>query len=258
MLALIGAINGVAPVAAPIIGGTLCDRIGWQGIFCILLAIGALLLTGSYRFRESLPAARRNNLSWAICCTTSAPYCATDSMRPICCSSPSRRAYCSPTSPRRPLSYRSTSDSRPSNSASASPSTPGAIGCAAAFAVRFRRPEQGTRTGCLGMIGFAVAEAAAMATGCSFWIYEGLLIGLLFSMGLTFTTSTTLAMECTRNESGIASALLGAAGFAFGGIVSPLVGLGNTMYPRVPFSSSAPRIVAGTATSGHRTGLAAA
>ena len=37
-------------------------------------------------------------------------------------------------------------------------------------------------------------------------------------------------MECTRNESGIASALLGAAGFAFGGIVSPLVGLGNTMY----------------------------
>lgn len=64
MLALIGAINGVAPVAAPIIGGALCDRIGWQGIFCILLAIGALLLAGSYRFRESLPATRHNAVAW--------------------------------------------------------------------------------------------------------------------------------------------------------------------------------------------------
>ena len=78
-------------------------------------------------------------------------------------------------------------------------------------------------------------------------------------MGLTFTTSTTLAMECTRNESGIASALLGAAGFAFGGIVSPLVGLGNTMY-----STGAVFIVCALGSwlalrlSGHRTGLAAA
>ena len=30
MLAVIGAINGVAPVTAPIIGGALTDRIGWQ------------------------------------------------------------------------------------------------------------------------------------------------------------------------------------------------------------------------------------
>lgn len=48
-------------------------------------------------------------------------------------------------------------------------------------------------------------------------------------MGLTFTASTTLAMDCERANSGTASALFGAAGFAFGGIVSPLVGLGDIL-----------------------------
>ena len=36
-------------------------------------------------------------------------------------------------------------------------------------------------------------------------------------------------MECQRENAGIASALLGAMGFAFGGMVSPLVGLGDIM-----------------------------
>ena len=50
-----------------------------------------------------------------------------------------------------------------------------------------------------------------------------------FSMGLTFTASTTLDMDCERANSGTASALFGAAGFAFGGIVSLLVGLGDIL-----------------------------
>ena len=43
-LAIIGAINGVAPVAAPIIGGGLTEGIGWKGIFWVLLALGIILL----------------------------------------------------------------------------------------------------------------------------------------------------------------------------------------------------------------------
>ncbi len=48
-------------------------------------------------------------------------------------------------------------------------------------------------------------------------------------MGLTFTASTTLAMDCERRYAGAASALLGALCFASGGIVSPLVGLGDIL-----------------------------
>ena len=64
MLAVIGAINGIAPVAAPIVGGAFTESIGWQGIFCILLGLGTLLLAGSYRFRESLPREQRLATGW--------------------------------------------------------------------------------------------------------------------------------------------------------------------------------------------------
>ena len=48
-------------------------------------------------------------------------------------------------------------------------------------------------------------------------------------VGMNFTASNTLAMDCERKNAGIASALLGAVGYAFGGIVSPLVGIGDMM-----------------------------
>ena len=37
-------------------------------------------------------------------------------------------------------------------------------------------------------------------------------------------------MDSARKQAGAASALLGASGFLFGSIVSPLVGLGNMLY----------------------------
>ena len=104
-----------------------------------------------------------------------------------------------------------------------------AIGSAAAFSIRFRNPERSTRAGCMGMLLFAAAEAVALGLGCGFWVYEGLLFGLLFAMGLTFTSSTALAMGAAREYAGTASAMLGAICFSFGGIVSPLVGIGDTL-----------------------------
>ena len=42
-LAIVGAINGIAPVAAPITGGICSDLIGWRGIFTILLVVGIII-----------------------------------------------------------------------------------------------------------------------------------------------------------------------------------------------------------------------
>ena len=64
MLGIIGAINGVAPVAAPMGGGMLAESIGWQGIFWCLFCIGILLLAGSFHLTESLPAANRRKTDW--------------------------------------------------------------------------------------------------------------------------------------------------------------------------------------------------
>lgn len=52
MLAVIGAINGVAPVAAPMIGGMVSGSWGWKGIFWILMGLGTILLAGSIHFQS--------------------------------------------------------------------------------------------------------------------------------------------------------------------------------------------------------------
>ena len=229
MLALIGAINGIAPVAAPIVGGTLTGIIGWRGIFTILLGLGIVLLAGSFRFSESLPATNRSTVEWA------------DILRGFKTTLRNRRYLCYifqlgfaqgilfANIASSPFIVQQHYGFTPFQFSICFAVNAVAIGGAAALSVRFRRPENGTSTGCAGMIFFAVAEAIALAAGCNFWVYELLMFALLFAMGLTFTTSTALAMESARENAGTASALLGAVCFAFGGIVSPLVGIGDIL-----------------------------
>ena len=229
MLAIIGAINGIAPVVAPIIGGVFTEAIGWQGIFGILLVLGMLLLAGCMRFRESLPAEKRLATKWAdtfnsfkvglrnkqyICYVLQLAF-AQGVLFAYIASSPfiiQQHYGYSPFAFSVCFSINAI-----------------AIGGAAAFSVKFRRPENGTLIGCMGMLVFSVLECAALSLGCSCWVYELLLLAVLFMMGMTFTTSTALAMECERTNAGTASALLGAVSFSFGGIVSPLVGIGNIL-----------------------------
>ncbi len=59
MLAVVGSINGFAPVLAPVIGGMMVKTTGWEGIFAVLLGIGVVLLIAVCFFRESLPVERR-------------------------------------------------------------------------------------------------------------------------------------------------------------------------------------------------------
>ena len=60
ILAIIGAINGVAPIASPVIGGIVATFTGWQGIFMVLLGIGILIIAMCFLFRESHPLDQRN------------------------------------------------------------------------------------------------------------------------------------------------------------------------------------------------------
>ncbi len=50
---------------------------------------------------------------------------------------------------------------------------------------------------------------------------------MLACKGLCVTSSVALAMNEEHNNAGVASALVGAIIFIFGGIVSPLVGMGD-------------------------------
>jgi MFS transporter, DHA1 family, multidrug resistance protein len=60
MFAALMAVNGAAPILAPVMGGALLSFTTWRGIFVVLAAIGAvLLLAAALALPESLPAERR-------------------------------------------------------------------------------------------------------------------------------------------------------------------------------------------------------
>lgn len=105
-----------------------------------------------------------------------------------------------------------------------------AMAIASTVAVKLPTMKDALYIGSSGMLWLSFAWFAALSQGCSFWIYETLVFALLSMAGITFTASNTLAMECERENAGVASALLGTAGFAVGGIMSPLVGLGNILF----------------------------
>ena len=170
MLAIIGAINGIAPVVAPIIGGVFTEAIGWQGIFIILLVLGVLLLIGCMRFRESLPAENRLATKWAdtfnsfkvvlrnkqyVCYVLQLAF-AQGVLFAYIASSPfiiQQHYGYSPFAFSICFSINAI-----------------AIGGAAAFSVKFRRPANGTLVGCMGMLIFSLLECSALALGCSFWM----------------------------------------------------------------------------------------
>lgn len=229
MLAIIGAINGIAPVAAPILGGTMADITGWQGIFWVLFLIGILLLAGSIHFNDTLPAEKRGKTKWIdvyhglitvlhnrsyVCYILQNGFAQSVLFANIASS---------------PFIMQQHYGFSPFMFSVCFGINAIAIGIAAASAAKFRHPEQALYTGSIGMVLASVCLFIAFYSNCSFWVYETLLIGLLLMLGLTFTASNTLAMDSARSNAGIASALLGALGFAFGGLVSPLVGLGNIL-----------------------------
>ena len=61
-LSLVMAIQGIAPVVAPILGGALVDVIGWRGILAVVAGFtGMLVLMVALWVPESLPAERRHD-----------------------------------------------------------------------------------------------------------------------------------------------------------------------------------------------------
>jgi len=62
LFATLMVVNGIAPIAAPVIGGQLLHWTTWRGVFLVLAGIGAALLAASvFLFSESHPAERRRS-----------------------------------------------------------------------------------------------------------------------------------------------------------------------------------------------------
>lgn len=229
MLALIAAINGVAPVAAPMGGGFLAGSVGWTGIFWCLFVLGIILLLGSIHFEESLPVEDRKEKSWRSVFRSFIDVLRNSSYVCYTLQFGFAQGVLFANIASAPFIMQQHYGFSPLMFSICFGINAIFIVISAASAIKFRRQEQALHYGSTRMVVVSALLLVALVLDCNFWIYELLLIGLLSMLGLTFTASNTLTMDCEHNNAGMASALLGALEFAFGGIVSPLVGLGYIM-----------------------------
>lgn len=86
------------------------------------------------------------------------------------------------------------------------------------------------------MLGAALVLIGCVAQAYALWHiksivgFEVCMCVILLGLGFIFTTTNTLAMNEGREHAGEASALLGIMGYIVGGIVSPLVGIGEVLH----------------------------
>ena len=228
-LAIIGAVNGIAPVTAPVIGGLVSGAVGWKGIFWILFGLGAVILLMCLIFRESHLKERRY----------------TGSIAGLLSKFPEifrLRYYVIYT-----LMYAFTCGVLFSSISSASFIVQDhfgfselgfaivfgvnalGIGLGSGMSLRFRKMKNAAFFGASGIVASTVMQLIMYLCFPTFWPYEVFTFLMLVSIGFILTSATTMAMDEGRAMVGTASAIFGASGFLFGGIVSPLVGIGNIM-----------------------------
>lgn len=226
MMAIVGAINGIAPATAPVIGGLLAKSMGWQGIFMVLTALGVVLFVMSLVFKETLPRDKRFTGSLLATFSDYPKVCSIKRFVMLVVAygfaSGCLFAYISSA----PFIIQNHFEFNEIWFAVIFGVNSVFIGLGSGMALRFKSLERAMTVGALGMAIFAILQLFGVFVYNTFVIYEATTLCLLFCLGMVFTTSTSMAMDQGRKYTGAAAAIVGAIGFVFGGVVSPIVGLG--------------------------------
>ena len=226
---LLMTINGIAPIISPILGSLLLEYISWKGVFVFLALIGVIVLLFCFRLKESLSIG--NRLQGSIFATFSTfgviiknrlfmSYVGIESFL-----LGAMFAYIA-ASPFILQSFYGLS-------AFIFSLCFGANGAALVIGANIGGKLPNRQALAIGVLAFVVAALYTIAILIiqPHWLFVEIgFFAMLLLMGITFPAISTLAMESERQYAGSASALLGFAPFFLGGIVSPLVGIGNIFY----------------------------
>lgn len=226
---LLMTINGIAPIISPILGSLLLEYISWKGVFVFLALIGVIVLLFCFRLKESLSI--ENRLQGSIFATFSTfgviiknrlfmSYVGIESFL-----LGAMFAYIA-ASPFILQSFYGLS-------AFIFSLCFGANGAALVIGANIGGKLPNRQALAIGILAFVVAALYTIAVLIiqPHWLFVEIgFFAMLLLMGITFPAISTLAMESERQYAGSASALLGFAPFFLGGIVSPLVGIGNIFY----------------------------
>lgn len=227
---MLSSVQGLAPICAPVLGGILLEVTDWKGIFRVLLGIGVFLIIALSFFRESLDVSKR---------TQGNVFSTFKHYRPVLCNKQFMRfvlvqafamgvmfTYIAAS----PFIFQNHFGLSPIHYSLCFGVNALGIMLGSLLVSQFKDAGKALRTGTrgFGLISFLVALAFMFSS--SVLIVEAILFFFLIFLGLILPSSTTLALDLERQNSGNASALLGFLMFLFGGVLSPMTGLGNMLY----------------------------
>ena len=229
-LAIVGGINGIAPVIAPVLGGIMLEYTGWKGIFIILLILGIGITLSLTHFDESLSTPRRSKESFFKSLELfkivfkNKPFILYVTQVSLAMAILFAYISASPFIIQSHYGFSAFAFSLffAANAVS--------IGAGAWGAALFKNQDNCLKLSSAGIIISCFMLCIILINNANIIIFEALLLVLCFMLGLTFTSSTAAAMNSARRQAGTASAVLGAMGFLFGSIVSPIVGIGNILF----------------------------
>ncbi|MCH5248225.1 MAG: multidrug effflux MFS transporter [Muribaculaceae bacterium] len=229
IMAIIGAINGIMPVIAPVTGGMVAEAIGWQGIFVVLFCVGIVLLAMNLPLKESLPLNLRHQgriislfnaygilLKNKVFIYSVLIYSFTYGILFSYISSSTFIVQ----------EHFHFSEFYFSLTFGAN-----AIGMAAGSAsvMKLKNLNNGGMIGTMGIMLVSLVQIFFYFVWDTFLTYEILTFVIAYLLGFIFTSVSAMGMDVGRSHSGTASAILGTCGYLFGALVSPLVGMGNIM-----------------------------
>ncbi|GAA6529165.1 MAG: multidrug effflux MFS transporter [Prevotella sp.] len=226
-MAVLGAINGIAPVTAPILGGVMTAFVSWRGIFCLLLAIGVILMVCSCFLRETLPLEKRSkagvlhvyvNLFKVFrnpCFTLSTCVSMTGFLTFF--------AYIASS----PFVLQKTYGLSPIAYSLCFGLIAFTIGIGSLLGARFKHQNTALKAAAIHLLIGSVITTLCLIVHAPLGLLMIGYVWMVIGFGLMQPAATAIAMDTERLRAGAASAIFGASGFVSGAVASPLVSLGD-------------------------------
>lgn len=227
---MLSSVQGIAPVCAPVLGGVLLEMTDWKGIFRILVWIGIVLLVALAFFKESLNEEQRQHGGIFSTFRHYIPVLRNIQFMRYVLVQTFAMGVMFTYIAASPFIFQEHFNMSPLAYSLCFGANAVAIMLGSLTVSLFPDATCALRIGTRGFGIMSLFVAAALIFGTSVWWVEVSLFVFMLFLGVILPGSTTLALDLERKNSGNASALLGFLMFLFGGILSPLTGLGNMLY----------------------------
>lgn len=227
---MLSSVQGLAPICAPVLGGILLEITDWKGIFWVLLGIGVFLIVALSFFRESLNVSQRVQGNVLSTFRRYVPILHNKQFMRFVLVQAFAMGVMFTYIAASPFIFQSHFGLSPIHYSLCFGVNALGIMFGSLLVSKFKNAGSALRTGTRGFGTMSLMVTLVFLFSTSVLLVEIILFFFLIFLGLILPSSTTLALDLERENSGNASALLGFLMFLFGGILSPLTGLGNMLY----------------------------